>query len=81
MAHTTASAKSFEASLEELEALVQELESGELGLEDALTRFERGVAVSKQCHQALDNARLRIDGLNESLHSHQAGGDANAKTD
>lgn len=53
----------FEASLERLEAIVDELESGELALEDSLVRFEEGVTLSRQCANQLAAARQRIDVL------------------
>lgn len=67
MSDQTPSAKTFESSLDQLESLVRELESGDLGLEDALGRFEQGVKLSRQCSQALDQAQLRIEGLSREL--------------
>ncbi len=55
----------FEASLERLEAIVGELEGGELDLAESLTRFEEGVALSRQCATQLAEARQRIDVLVE----------------
>jgi len=37
----------FEKGLEDLEKIVQDLESGELALEDALKRYEKGVQLSQ----------------------------------
>ena len=53
----------FEASLEELEGLVEALESGELSLAESLERFKRGVELSKHCHQMLDQARQSVEVL------------------
>lgn len=53
----------FESSLEELEGLVEALESGELSLADSLDRFKRGVTLSKRCHQLLDQARQSVEVL------------------
>lgn len=50
----------FETALEELEGLVEALESGELSLADSLDRFKRGVELSKHCHQMLDEARQSV---------------------
>jgi exodeoxyribonuclease VII small subunit len=55
----------FEASLARLEAIVEELESGELDLESSLARFEEGVALSRRCAGQLAEARQRIDVLVE----------------
>lgn len=53
----------FEKSLTELETLVERMESGELSLEDSLKHFERGVTLSRQCQQALREARARVESL------------------
>ncbi len=52
---------SFEASLDELEALVERLESGELSLEESLTLFERGIALTRTCQQALQAAEQKVE--------------------
>lgn len=51
----------FEASLEELEALVERLERGDLQLEDALRSFERGVQLTRQCQRALSDAQQKVE--------------------
>ena len=56
----------FEATLKELEALVKQMESGDLGLEDSLQAFERGVRLTRQCQAALKNAELRVRALTEN---------------
>lgn len=55
----------FESSLEELESLVEALESGELSLAESLERFKRGVTLSKQCHEMLDQARQSVEVLSD----------------
>jgi len=50
----------FEQAFEELEALVRQLEQGELPLEDSLRLFERGQALAARCNQLLDEAELRL---------------------
>lgn len=55
----------FETSLERLESIVAELESGELDLEASLVRFEEGVALSRRCADQLAEARRRIEVLVE----------------
>lgn len=52
-----------ETLLEELDAVVNELEQGELPLEQALERFERGVTLARQSHQALDAMEQRVERL------------------
>lgn len=50
----------FEQALEELEAIVAELESGELPLDDMLTRFERAMKLKQRCTTMLEKAEARI---------------------
>ena len=50
----------FETALEELETLVEDLEGGELSLEDSLKAFERGVALTRHCQEALRAAEQRV---------------------
>jgi exodeoxyribonuclease VII small subunit len=52
---------SFEESLEELEKIVAELESGKLGLSEALARYEEGVKHLKGCQELLEHAERRIE--------------------
>ena len=52
---------SFEESLGELEALVERMESGELSLEESLSAFERGIALTRSCQQALQAAEQRVE--------------------
>jgi exodeoxyribonuclease VII small subunit len=51
----------LEKSLEELEALVTRLESGDLPLEQALKEFERGVKLTRQCQAALQQAEQKVE--------------------
>lgn len=51
---------SFEERLAQLEAIVAELEEGELGLDAALQRFEQGMKLLKDCFQLLEQAEQRI---------------------
>ena len=55
----------FEQSLQELEQLVATLETGELPLEQSLTAYERGVGLYRACQQALEQAQLRVNLLND----------------
>jgi len=52
--------KQFESQLTRLEAIVNELENGELSLEESLARFEEGVSISRQCQQSLSEAEQRV---------------------
>jgi exodeoxyribonuclease VII small subunit len=50
----------FEQSLAALEKLVQQLEGGELSLDEALKTFERGVTLTRQCQDALKSAQQKV---------------------
>lgn len=54
---------SFEELLEELDGLVNELESGELSLEDSLKTFERGMKLADQGSGILDEAEKKVEVL------------------
>ena len=56
----------FEGALERLEALVRDLEGGELGLEDSLARFEEGVRLIALCSSRLRSAEVRLRRLEET---------------
>lgn len=55
----------FETALAELEGLVEHLEQGELTLEEALQRFERGVILVRTCQAALQLAEQKVEQLVE----------------
>jgi exodeoxyribonuclease VII small subunit len=55
----------FEASMKRLEAIVEELEGGELSLEDSIARYEEGVKLSRGLTAKLDEAEKRIERLVE----------------
>lgn len=53
----------FEQAFEELGQIVSQLESGKLKLEESVTLFERGRALSAHCQTVLDKAELRVNRL------------------
>lgn len=55
----------FEESLSELETLVEEMEQGNLSLEESLSRFEKGISLTTECQQALQSAELKVQELVE----------------
>ncbi len=55
------SSPNFEASLEELERIVKELEKGDLPLEQSLTLFEGGMKLSGDCRKMLEEAETRVE--------------------
>jgi exodeoxyribonuclease VII small subunit len=65
MAENKDKLKDFEKSLQHLERIVINMESGELGLEESLEQFEKGINLAKNCQDTLANAELRVDQLIE----------------
>lgn len=61
----TESIKDFESAIAELEKIVKQLEEGDLPLETSLALFERGVTLSRYCHDQLGAAQRRIEVLSE----------------
>lgn len=58
----------YEEAFAELETIVSALESGERPLEESMTLFERGQALTKRCAELLDKAELKVQALvGESL--------------
>ena len=57
--------KSIEAKLIELEEILEDLESGKLDLDDALKKFEKGIKLSRECQQTLEEAEMKIQVLME----------------
>ena len=56
----TQGAERFEDHLEALEKIVEELEAGELSLDDSLARFEEGVKRLKSCRTLLGDAEKKV---------------------
>ena len=54
-------AAAFEASLDDLERVVKELEKGELTLERSLELFEKGIKLTEQCRKQLEEAETRVE--------------------
>jgi exodeoxyribonuclease VII small subunit len=61
MPQSTSQTASFEASLAALEAAVHDLEDGQLGLAEALARYEQSVKHLKHCYQLLESAEQKIE--------------------
>ena len=53
----------FEATLAELEQIVQQMENGQQSLEEALSTFQRGMELSRLCEAGLKNAEQRVERL------------------
>lgn len=60
---TMPDAITFEQAMEELDTITQKLEAGDATLEESLTLFERGVALTSFCSKTLDEAQQKISVL------------------
>jgi exodeoxyribonuclease VII small subunit len=58
--------KSFEDALRELEQILTEIESGEMGLEDSLAKYERGNFLIQHCRAVLSSAEKQIELLSKA---------------
>ena len=50
----------FEQTLAELEAIVEQMERGDLGLEESIRHFERGITLTRACQKALTEAEQKV---------------------
>jgi exodeoxyribonuclease VII small subunit len=57
----------LEESLTNLEKIVQELEKGQLGLDESLKKFETGVKLYRSCRESLSDAERKIKVLTDDL--------------
>lgn len=55
----------FEKAMSQLEELVEDMEQGDLPLEDALKHFEKGISLATDCQQALTKAEQKVTQLIE----------------
>ena len=53
-------AKNFEEQIEKLENIVNELEKGDLNLDESVAKFEEGIKISKECNEILETAEKKI---------------------
>lgn len=51
---------SFEQALADLTQIVRQMEQGNLGLEESLVHFERGIVLTRECQQALQQAEQKV---------------------
>ena len=58
-------ASHFEEAMEELEKLVEQMERGDISLEESLKSFERGIKLTRTCQQALQEAEQKVQILLE----------------
>jgi len=53
----------FESALNELEKIVEKMESGEQTLEESLASFQRGIELTRTCQRGLKEAEQRVEKL------------------
>lgn len=58
-----ATSPTFEDSLEKLEKIVEQMESGDLKLEDSLKLFEQGMKLTKECNDRLNEIEKKVKTL------------------
>jgi exodeoxyribonuclease VII small subunit len=58
--------QTFEESLANLEQIVAAIESGQIGLEESLAKYEQGMDLVKRCRSILDRAEKRIEQLTQT---------------
>ena len=61
MSEKTEAGPDFEKTLAELEILIENLEQGDLSLDQSLSGFKKGIELTKQCQAALDNAQQTVE--------------------
>lgn len=59
----------FEDALEQVEAIIERIERGEVGLEESLAEYERGVELIKKCRGILERAEQRVEELTRKMES------------
>ncbi len=57
----------FEAAQQELETLIEKIEGGEVGLEESMQAYERGLALLSHCRTILDQAEQKFTDLTEKV--------------
>jgi exodeoxyribonuclease VII small subunit len=67
IASPTRQPKDFESALKELEALVLDMENGDLSLEESLAAYKRGTELSTFCQQKLEDAEMQIKVLENGV--------------
>ena len=53
--------ETFEESLNKLEKIAQNMEKGDLSLDEAMAEFERGIKLSKECTRKIEEAEKKIN--------------------
>ena len=72
---------SFEHAMKELEEAADKLESGDLGLDDSIKEFERGIKLARYCQQKLEEAERKIEILQKGADGEVKPGRVAVKSD
>ena len=56
----------FEDSIKRLKAIVEQIEQGEIPLQDSLEQYEQGMALIKHCRTILQTAEKRIEKISKA---------------
>lgn len=51
----------FENNLKELSSIIEKLEKGSLSLDESLALFEKGIHLTRNCHQSLKEAEQKVE--------------------
>jgi exodeoxyribonuclease VII small subunit len=65
----------FEEALQEAEAIVTRIESGQIGLEESIRQFERAMGLLRRCREILRKAEQRVEELSATMADLEGGGD------
>ncbi|MEM1514287.1 MAG: exodeoxyribonuclease VII small subunit [Candidatus Thermoplasmatota archaeon] len=57
----------FEEALKKLDEIIEELEKGELTLEETISKFEEGIKLCKLCKEKIQKAEMKIEKLLENI--------------
>lgn len=56
----------FEEALKKLEKIVEDLEKGDLTLDEALKKYQEGIELSRACSQRLESAKKKIEVISKN---------------
>lgn len=57
----------FEEALEQVESIIEKVESGQIGLEESIAQYERGAALILRCRKILERAEQRVQELTAQM--------------
>jgi exodeoxyribonuclease VII small subunit len=64
----------YEEALAEVEAIIERIESGRVGLEESLAEYEKGVELLRRCREVLGRVEQRVEDLTRRLLESEEGG-------